>query len=92
MSLDQSAVRVVDPALVRDLRTQLRGAVLQPDAAGYAEASTAWNFSEAQRPPVVALVADVDDARTAVEWASRADLPIGCRAPAMASRLRAMDC
>jgi hypothetical protein len=41
VSLDQSAVRVVDPALVRDLRTQLRGAVLQPDAAGYAEAGTA---------------------------------------------------
>src|SRR5215467_12212948 len=77
MSLDQSAERVVDPALVRDLRRQLRGAVLEPDAAGYAEASTAWNFSEAQRPPVVALVADAADARTALEWANRADLPIG---------------
>ncbi|MBV9355124.1 MAG: FAD-binding oxidoreductase [Chloroflexi bacterium] len=80
MSSDQPARRALHPALVRELRTRLRGAVLEPDGAGYADASAAWNVSQAQHPSVVALVADAADARTAVEWASRADLPIGVQA------------
>jgi FAD/FMN-containing dehydrogenase len=77
MSSDQTASHALDPALVRDLRARLRGAVLEPAAAGYAESTRAWNVSQAQRPPVVALVADAADARTAVDWASPAGLPIG---------------
>ncbi|WP_433200676.1 FAD-binding oxidoreductase [Dactylosporangium sp. CS-047395] len=58
------------------LAEQVRGPVLTPDDAGYADETTTWNLAVPQRPSVVVGAAGDLDVQAAVRFAARHDLPV----------------
>ena len=58
---------------------RLTGRVIEPADAGYEEARRIWNGAIDRRPLFIARCADAADARAALEFARRRDLPISVR-------------
>jgi hypothetical protein len=63
-----------------DLCEQIRGRVLVPGGAGYAEAIAAWKVAAVHTPSVVVVPADAADVAAAVRHAADARLGIGVQA------------
>jgi FAD/FMN-containing dehydrogenase len=61
---------------IQVLRTQVRGAVLTRDDAGYDDARTVWNAMIDRRPAVVVRCSDTSDVITAVRFAQERGLLI----------------
>lgn len=60
----------LDDAALALLRSRVRGRVVAPGDAGWAEASTPWNVAVHQSPAAVVEVADVTDVEEVVRWAA----------------------
>src|SRR3954463_4139524 len=73
------SARVLGEATVQELRESIRGEVITPRDAGYAEARLVWNGAHDRRPALVVRCADADDVATAVGFARSNDLPIAVR-------------
>jgi FAD/FMN-containing dehydrogenase len=71
---------VLGEATVQELREAVRGELLAPDDAGYAEAAQAWNgVHYDRRPALVARCSGAADVIAAVGFARANDLPIAVR-------------
>jgi FAD/FMN-containing dehydrogenase len=64
---------------IEPLQRALRGPVLAPDDPGYDVARTTFNALTDRRPAVIACCAGTDDVAAAVDFASRAGLPVAIR-------------
>jgi FAD/FMN-containing dehydrogenase len=64
---------------VRELRTSLRGTVLQPEDAAYETARQLWNRMVDRRPGVIARCSGVADVVRAIAFAREYELPIAVR-------------
>src|ERR1700760_3687545 len=64
---------------VEQLRRALRGPVLGPDDPGYDVARTTFNALTDRRQAVIACWAGTDDGVAAIDFASRAGLPVAIR-------------
>jgi FAD/FMN-containing dehydrogenase len=60
---------VLDAATVQGFKTCLRGPLLRPGDAGYAEARTVWNGMIDRKPALIARCAGVADVIQAVNFA-----------------------
>jgi FAD/FMN-containing dehydrogenase len=74
-----TADRMLDAALVRQLGTTFRGALLQPGDDGYDDARVVWNAMILRRPALIARCAGAADVRRAVEFALANNLPVAVR-------------
>ena len=63
----------------QDLRTSLRGALLEPGGEGYEEARRIWNGMIDRRPAALARCTGPADVMTAVRFARERELPIAVR-------------
>lgn len=61
------------------LRRTVQGRVLTPDSPDYAAARCVWNAAVEAMPAVIVRCRNTDDARQAVEYARRHNLPISVR-------------
>ncbi|MFB9261852.1 FAD-binding oxidoreductase [Bradyrhizobium erythrophlei] len=66
-------------AAVADLRTALRGALLQPPDPGYREARSIWNGMITREPALIARVSGASDVVTCVNFARENGLPLSIR-------------
>src|SRR3954452_4860039 len=73
------SARVLGEATVQELRESIRGEVITPRDAGYAEARLVWNGAHDRRPALVVRCAGAADVATAVGFARSNDLPIAVR-------------
>src|SRR3954468_15689561 len=73
------SARVLGEATVQELRESIRGEVITPRDAGYAEARRVWNGAHDRRPALVVRCAGAADVATAVGFARSNDLPIAVR-------------
>src|SRR3954453_8179472 len=73
------SARVLGEATVQELRESIRGEVITPRDAGYAEARQIWNGAHDRRPALVVRCAGAADVATAVGFARSNDLPIAVR-------------
>lgn len=64
---------------LEELRTSLRGAILQPGDEGYEEARRIWNGMIDRRPAVIARCTGAADVMAAVRFARERKLPIAVR-------------
>lgn len=63
----------------QDLKSTVRGAVLEPGDPGYDEARSVWNAMVDRRPRWIVRCADAADVAAAVRFATRHDLELGVR-------------
>lgn len=68
----------VDP--IEQLRSRLRGKVLEPGGEEYEQSRTIWNGSIDRKPSIIVRCAGVSDIRYAVEYAQREKLPVSIKA------------
>ncbi len=68
-----------ETANIADLKTNLRGEVIEPKDAGYEEARALYNGMIDKRPLAIARCADVADVIAAVNWGRDNALPIAIR-------------
>jgi FAD/FMN-containing dehydrogenase len=76
--VDRGATRV-DPKLVDDLRTSLRGQLLLPGQPGYDEAGSVWNAMIDRRPAIIARCLGSADVLTGVNFARQHGLPLSIK-------------
>jgi len=69
----------IDTALVNELRTSFRGALLRTDEEGYEETRRVWNGAVDRKPALIARCAGADDVATAVRFARHHDLEVSVR-------------
>jgi hypothetical protein len=69
----------VESLPIERLQRALRGPVLAPDDPGYDVARRTFNALTDRRPGVIACCAGTDDVAAAVDFASRAGLPVAIR-------------
>jgi FAD/FMN-containing dehydrogenase len=69
----------LDTALVNELRTSFRGALLRTDEEGYEETRRVWNGAVNRKPALIARCAGADDVATAVRFARHHDLEVSVR-------------
>ena len=62
-----------------ELKSNMRGRVLEPHDVGYAEARKVWNGLIDKHPPFVARCAEADDVAQALQFARRNHLPVAVR-------------
>src|SRR5215213_1537183 len=67
------------PAMIDELRTTFRGALLRPGEEGYDEARRVWNGAIDRRPALIARCAGADDVVAAIRFARDRDLVISVR-------------
>src|SRR4051794_33071320 len=73
------SARALGEATVQELREAVRGDVVTPSDAGYAEASRIWNGEHEGRPALVVRCTGAADVIAAVGFARSNDLPIAVR-------------
>src|SRR3954465_12513364 len=73
------SARVLGEATVQELRESIRGEVITPRDAGYAEARLVWNGAHDRPPAAPIRCAGAADVATAVGFARSNDLPIAVR-------------
>ncbi|WP_364743482.1 FAD-binding oxidoreductase [Arthrobacter sp. LAR12-1-1.1] len=69
----------LDPSVVEDLSSALRGRLLRPGEFGYDEARKVFNAMIDRRPDVIVRPADAEDIRRAVTFARENDLPVSIK-------------
>jgi FAD/FMN-containing dehydrogenase len=69
----------IDSALVNELRTTFRGALLRTDEEGYEETRRVWNGAVDRKPALIARCAGADDVATAVRFARHHNLEVSVR-------------
>jgi hypothetical protein len=77
--LTQPAPHAIHEAVVQDLRSTLRGDLLQPGDAGYDAARTIWNGMIDRRPALIARCRGAADVLAAVNFAREQGLPLAVR-------------
>ena len=65
---------VLEESVVAELRTQMRGELIQPGEEGYDEARKVYNGMVDKRPALIAYCADVADVISAVDFARENDV------------------
>jgi len=68
-----------DPAAIQELRSRLRGALIEPGDAAYGAARLVANAAHDRRPALIVRAAISDDVLRALEFAARWDLPLAVR-------------
>jgi FAD/FMN-containing dehydrogenase len=69
----------LSPAVINELRTEIRGQVLQSGDPGYDRARTIWNAGIDRRPGVIISCVSVADVIVAVRFARRHDVVVSVR-------------
>jgi len=69
----------LDPQVVQELATSIRGTVIQPDDGGYDDARRVWNGMIDRSPALIIRCAGVADVLTAVAFARDSGLPVAVR-------------
>src|SRR5437870_5779764 len=72
-------ILMLDPASIDTLKTSLRGALLQPDDAGYEVARKVYNGMIDRRPRFIVRCRNVADVITAVKFAAKHQLLVAVR-------------
>jgi FAD/FMN-containing dehydrogenase len=71
---------MIAPDVISDLRSRMRGALIQPGDDGYDEARRVYNRAVDRHPALIARCAGVDDVRRSLEFARQHAIPATVRA------------
>ncbi|MDQ6775797.1 MAG: FAD-binding oxidoreductase [Actinomycetota bacterium] len=79
MVIDQRVPQAIHEAVIQDVRSTLRGALLEPGGDGYDAARTVWNGMIDRRPALIARCRGAADVITAVNFARDQGLLVSIR-------------
>src|SRR5262245_47346108 len=79
MAVVQGQTGIASEAAVQDLRSRLRGPLIEPDDAAYEEARQVYNGMIDKRPGLIARCADVADVLAAVNFARNEGILLAIR-------------
>jgi len=79
MAIDQRVPQTIHEAVIQDVRSTLRGELLEPDDHGYDAARTVWNGMIDRRPALIARPCGAADVIAAVNFARERGLLVSIR-------------